>query len=219
MMPVTMAKKPATFDEKVRKPGLRAISEMVGQTPKFPRTGGHPFKKIATAKRDIPSEKFPPYWTEALDDLMSAYNQICAYSGFRIHPVTGSRSADHMIAKSLSWRNVYEWKNYRLACGRLNSRKREFDDVIDPFHVQAGWFELDLVTFNIVPAPGLNNKTTELINLTIERLGLNDFRHYREDYAELYLSREISLRVLRKEAPYIAYELFRQHRLNPGDVY
>ena len=95
---VTPAPEPATFQERVRAPGLRAIAEMVGERP--PRQSGRRFQKIADRREDIPADKFPPYWTEAIDDLMRLYNQICAYSCFRIHPVTGSRSVDHMAAKS-----------------------------------------------------------------------------------------------------------------------
>ena len=218
-MPVKLAAKPADFDAKVRFPGLRAISEMVGQIPKYPRKAGRAHAKIARSKKQIPAEKFPAYWTDALDDLMNAYSQICAYSGFRIHRVTGARSADHMVAKSRSWRQVYEWDNYRLACGRLNSRKLDFEDVIDPFDVKLGWFWLNLVTFEIEPASGLDKATTKQISDTIARLGLNDFKQDREEYAEDYLCREISLRILKKESPYIAYELFRQKKLNLGDVY
>lgn len=219
MLPVKCAAEPATFDAKVRLPGLRAISEMVGQTLAFPRTAGRRHAKIASSKNKIPPKKFPPYWTEALDDLMKAYGQICAYSGFRIHPVTGARSADHMVAKSCSWRRVYEWSNYRLACSRLNSRKREFQDVLDPFKVRHGWFCLNLITFEIHAATGLDQVTTDRIDDTIARLGLNDFKQDREEYAEDYLNGEISFRILKKEAPFIAYELYRQNRMRAGDSY
>src|ERR1700722_1881380 len=101
MIRVVPAREPGTFDSKVRVPGLRAIAEMVGEKP--PRSGGKRFPTVAKRRKDIPAEKFPPYWTEALDDLMTAYNGICAYSCFRIHPVTGSRSVDHMVAKSRAW--------------------------------------------------------------------------------------------------------------------
>jgi hypothetical protein len=92
VIPVVKAPKPKRFDEKVRRPGLRAIAELVGKVPPYKRTAGKPFKKIAPRERDIPAERFPPYWTEALDDLMAEYHEICAYSCFRIHPVTGTRS-------------------------------------------------------------------------------------------------------------------------------
>jgi hypothetical protein len=94
MIRVTPAPEPPHFDDVVRAPGLRAIAEMVGERP--PRRGGRRFRKIAEMREEIPPDQFPPYWTKVLDDLMAAYDRVCAYSCFRIHPVTGSRSVDHM---------------------------------------------------------------------------------------------------------------------------
>lgn len=219
MIPIKLAKKPASFDADVKIPGLRAIAEMVGQPPSPARTAGKPFGKIAKTKKSIPSKKFPAYWTEALDDLMRAYGQICSYSCFRIHPVSGARSADHMIPKSKSWRHVYEWSNYRLACSRLNSRKNDFPDVLDPFQIKHGWFSLNLLTFEIEPGSGLSAAIVQDVQNTIDRLGLNDFVRDREEYAEEYLSGDISLKILKKEAPFIAYELFRQGKLKAGDQF
>jgi hypothetical protein len=83
MIRVACAPEPGTFSTKVRDPGLRAIAEMVGETP--PRSHGRRFAKIARLRQEIPADKFPSYWAEALDDLMSAYKCICAYSCFKIH--------------------------------------------------------------------------------------------------------------------------------------
>src|SRR5207249_1405577 len=107
----------ASFDEAVRVPGLRAIAEMVGEKPL--RNAGRRYRKIADRREDIPADEFPPYWTESLNDLMKLYDRVCAYSCFRIHAVTGSRSVDHFAAKSRRWDRVYEWSNYRLACSLL----------------------------------------------------------------------------------------------------
>jgi hypothetical protein len=84
---------------------------------------------------------------------MAAYHQICAYSCFRIHPVTGAQSADHFAPKSQSWRKVYQWSNYRLCSGRLNARKNDYGDVLDPFEIQPGWFQLELLGFQVIPDP------------------------------------------------------------------
>jgi hypothetical protein len=133
MIPVMRAPEPASLDLKVRQPGMCAIAGMVGRSSRHPRTNGKRFKKIADRGSDIPTEQFPNYWTRVLDHLMTAYHQVCAYSCFRIHPVSGSRSADHFAPKSRSWRSIYEWSNYRLCCGRINVRRNDFGDVLDPF--------------------------------------------------------------------------------------
>jgi hypothetical protein len=190
MIRVTPAPEPPTFDQRVRTPGLRAIAEMVGEKPY--RRGGRRFQKRADRRGDIPAEEFPTYWTEALDDLMTAYDRICAYSCFRIHPVTGSRSVDHMAAKSRAHDKVYEWSNYRLASSLLG--------------------------FQVVPDRGLMPEIRNRVKQTIDRLGLDDFRSSRERDAENYWSRRVSLVVLTEESPFVAKELRRQRRLNDGDI-
>jgi len=216
MIRVTPAPEPAAFDKLVRKPGLRAIAEMVGERPL--RKAGRRFQKVADRREDISPEKFPDYWTKVLDDLMSAYDQICAYSCFRIHPVTGSRSVDHMAAKSRAHDQVYEWLNYRLACSLLNARKKDFGDVLDPFEIIDGWFQLELLGFQVLPAPELAAEIRTRVKQTIDRLGLDDFRRSRERDAENYWARNVSLAVLTEESPFVAKELRRQGRLNDGDI-
>ncbi len=218
MIHVYPADEPPGFDERVRIPGLRAIAELVGEEPEPSRTAGRRFQKIADHRQDIRPQKFPAYWVEVLDDLMTAYRRICAFSCFRIHPVTGARSVDHMAPKSRAWDQVYEWRNYRLASSLLNARKRDFSAVLDPFEVEDGWFELELVGFQVRPAPGLDPETRAQIVATIERLGLDDFRTSRARDAELYWSGEISFAVLMEESPFVAAELRRQGRLNEGDT-
>ncbi len=221
MIPVKATKKPKNFDEKVRNPGLRAIAEMVGKTPAYPRTGGKAFKKIAKRQCDIPADKFPAYWTEVLDELFTAYNEICAYSCFRIHPVTGARSVDHFAPKSTNWREIYKWTNYRLCCSRLNSRKNNFTALIDPFEISFNYFKLELVGFQVLPGDAV--KTTSplfsQIKYTIDTLGLNDFKNDRAEDAEGYWDKDYSLKALKRESPFVAYELWRQNRLNNGDVW
>ncbi len=217
MIPVIVAEEPDTFDRVVRQRGLLAIAELSGRRPQTKRRAGRPFKQVAARARDIPSEAFPPYWTDCLDDLMTCYDQICAYSCFRIHRVTGARSADHFAAKSRDWKRVYEWLNYRLCCSRLNARKNAFSSVLDPFEIKPGWFQLELVGFQVHPDRKLPAKLQAQIQHTIDLLGLNDFRADRTKDAELYWSHDVSLKILRRESPFVAAELHRQGRLNPGD--
>ena len=106
MIPVKPAAEPPEFEVKVRVPGHRALAEMVGQKPNPPRPKGKAFKKVANRREDIPSKEFPTYWVSAINDLLFAYNRICAYSCFRIHRVTGAASVDHMAPKSRRWDQV-----------------------------------------------------------------------------------------------------------------
>jgi hypothetical protein len=80
------------------------------------------------------------------------------------------------------------------------------------------WFQLELLAFQIVPNPSLPQATRNKIQATIDRLRLNDFRKKREENAERHWQRGYSLDVLKRESPFVAFELNRQGRLRLGDV-
>lgn len=216
MMRVCQAPEPATFDQKVRQPGLLAIAELAGQAPDVPRLAGRPFAQVATDRSEIRPDKFPDYWTRVLDELMEAYHEICAFCCFRIHPVTGGRSADHFVPKSRDWRAVYEWSNLRLCSTSINGRKWNNADMLDPFEIGEGWFQLELVGFQVMPNPALPAETRRAVDRTIQRLGLNasTLCKAREEDAENYWTGDVTERILDRESPFVAAELRRQNRLN-----
>ncbi|MDQ0122056.1 hypothetical protein J2W17_001001 [Pseudomonas lini] len=152
---VERADEPQNFDVNVRQPGLRAIAELVGEAD-LPKRAGRPRKVVAQARDAIPADKFPAIWTEALPELMEAYNRLCAYVCIYIEPVTGGASVDHMLPKSLAWQDVYEWHNYRLACTLMNARKNNYENVLDPFEVEDGWFRLKLTGYQVIPGIDLD---------------------------------------------------------------
>jgi hypothetical protein len=110
------------------------------------------------------------------------------------------------------------WDNYRLAAARLNARKNAFGDVLDPFEVQDGWFELELVGFQVLPTHGLTAAIRQEIQNTIDRLKLDDLRSAREEDAVSYWEEQVSFARLMKESPFVAMELRRQGRLLAGDA-
>lgn len=213
MIPVTPAPEPESFKVKVGKPGKIAVAELVGERPKRP--SGKRLLKKADRRDDIPASAFPPYWRECLPEMLRAYDSICAFSCFRIHPITGAPSVDHMAPKSRKWDKVYTWENYRLACTRMNARKLNFEDLLDPFEVRDGWFHLELVGFSLFPNPALETSIQEKIDLSIARLRLNDadFREKRAHDAEDYWNRAITFAILARESPLVARELQRQNRM------
>lgn len=154
MIRVELAPEPADFNSKVRQPGLRAMAELVGE-PNLPKRRGRKREVIASSRDEIPADKFPALWTEALPELLDAYGRVCAYMSFYIEPVTGAASVDHMLPKSLNWQEVYEWRNYRLACAQMNSRKNDYQDVLDPFEIEDSWFRIELVGYQVIPATQL----------------------------------------------------------------
>ena len=207
MMRVIPAPEPETFDERVRQPGLRALDALAD-------------RHYAGSKAAIPAGKFPPYWRRSLTDLLEGYRRICSYLSLYIPRGTGARSVDHMVAKSLAWDRAYEWRNYRLACSLMNARKGEAVSVLDPFDVEEGWFVLELVAFQVMPADGLAGPIAVAVEDTIKRLRLNDDEccGAREEYAEEYWCGEITIGHLERHAPFVASELRRQNRLHADDI-
>ena len=217
MIPVRPAEEPPNFDADVRRPGLRAIAERVGETP--PRTAGRRYEQVAQSREEIPSGAFPPYWRAALGDLLESYNRICSYLSLYIPDGTGAPSVDHMVAKSMRWDQVYEWRNYRLACSLMNARKGAVAGVLDPFDIEDGWFALELYEFQVMPGGGPSGDVLTAVEETIERLRLNDLEccSARSKFAEEYWQSHISLDHLRRHAPFVARELQRQGKLRDGE--
>ncbi|KQW30056.1 MULTISPECIES: hypothetical protein [Pseudomonas] len=90
---------------------------------------------------------------------------------------------------------------------------------MDPFKVQPDWFQLELVGFQVIPDRNLPLNIQNDIQSTITALGLDDFRSEREQDAERYWQNDYSLKILKMESPFVAYELYRQGRLNPMDTW
>ena len=116
MIHVAPKDEPPDFDERVRQPGLKALER--GDNP------------------------LPAYWRRCLDDLYRQYDRICAYACVLIPPVTRGRSVEHFAPKKKHRDHTYEWDNYRLVCSVMNSRKWEFEDVLDPFEISDEWFQM-----------------------------------------------------------------------------
>lgn len=217
MIPVLAAAEPADFDARVRQPGLSAIGERVGEPARVRRTGPR-LERRASSRGELTSADFPPYWRNATDSLLAAYNRVCAYACLYIERLTGASSVDHWAPKSLRWDQVYEWTNYRLACSLMNSRKGDFGDVLDPFQIESEVFALDLVTLRAVPGPKAGDRHAKVLE-TIERLGLDgsEYADALSEYYMAYKSHDISFGHLARRAPFLAYELRRQGQLNPED--
>lgn len=216
MIRVEPAPEPAAFDEQVRQPGLRALAELVGELPTKRRRGRPRKDQSAYSRREeIPSDRFPPKWTAVLPELLASYRRICAYTCFYIEEVTGAATVDHMLPKSSSWEQAYEWSNYRLACAFANTYKNAAQDALDPFEIEDGWFQLELVGFQVIPNPALPEARRAQVEATIARLHLNadECRRQREDIFHAYTSKDISLPYLERRAPFIARELHRQGKL------
>ncbi len=171
MIHVNEQPEPANFNANVRLKGLKYLSDhgIDPNTPLPPKT------IISTC------------WRDCLDDMYTLYSGTCAYLAVHFERVTGAGSVDHFIAKSPMPSRAYDWPNYRLACSKMNSCKREYDDVLDPFLLADGWFHVELVSGRIFANPERTAAEITLIDAAIERLGLDEpgcremrGRHYLE---------------------------------------
>ena len=199
MIHVTAQHEPDSFDAKVRQKGRAWLQR----------------KAIPLDQPLPPKTRLEPYWRQCLDELHTSYDGCCAYLAMYLVRATGGVSVDHYISKSHRPDMAYEWSNYRLASLRMNSRKRDYDDVLDPFEVEPGWFRLELVTGHIYPNPQLPVEQRKAIQTTIDRLRLDDDRNRRERASHYQDCRECLFPVdhLRKLSPFVWFEAKRQRLL------
>lgn len=220
MIPVELAPEPKAFDREIRQPGLSAIDELVGRAPRIKRPGPRR-AKVADTETSIPADKFPPFWRNALDEMMGAYDHRCAYLAMFIEE-TGGPTVDHVIPKSVAWDRVYEWSNYRLCAGVVNSKKGELLGLVDPVGAKVGWFALDLASYRVVRGGSAPQAQRERIDATLPLLNVRDCCAQRKRYVEEYRrgpgAKGIDLTYLEHRAPFIAVELRRQGQLMRGDV-
>lgn len=186
MIKVEPRPEPDSFDAQVRKPGQKALDE--GRDP------------------------LPTHWRRCLAQLWTAYDGICAYSCFFIPRVVGASTVEHFAPKSGKRELAYEWSNYRLVCALLNSRKRDFADVLDPFEIEDGWFELEFLFMQVRPAESLTDVIRKQVEETIQRLKLNDQEctAERARWYEDWRKGEITAAYMERHAPFIYREAVRQ---------
>ena len=196
MISVAPAAEPADFDVKVRQPGTAFLKKT--------RCPG----SRAWASHD--------YWRRAIGDLLGAYENICSYSGSWTKTNAGSTttpqdsSVDHFIPKSLAPSKAYEWANYRLSRARLNNRKGNHNDVLDPFSLPGRWFTLDFTSFLVIPHQSLSRNKKRRVQKTIDRLRLNTDNDYVQERVEVvreYCLGNSTFEVLKQFWPFIACEM------------
>jgi hypothetical protein len=121
---------------------------------------------------------------------------------------------EHFKPKRLYPKLAYVWHNYRLVCGRLNGRKGDYEDVLDPFVVEDGWFVIDFSSMQVKPATTLAPARAAAVQATIDRLKLNDDDtcvEARQEWVTQYSKTPgVPFEMLRRYAPFIAAELQRQ---------
>ena len=172
-----------------------------------------------TANPASRKKRMPAYWRDGAPELRKAYKGVCAYFCCYVQPATGGGSTDHFVPKSHSRATAYKWDNYRFACSRMNSRKRDARDVVDPFTLADDWFELYFPTMRVRPSRLPKGKDLTTVKATIKRLNLNSTEcvEEREGHWNNYSKHGLSAERLGQHAPFIAMEAARQGLLKPVD--
>jgi hypothetical protein len=150
------------------------------------------------------------YWTRAAKDLHAAYSGICAYTAMYL---PDQWSVDHFRPKSAFPSLAYEWTNFRLASGRVNSSKGNQTNIIDPVDVESDWFFLDIPSCLLRPNPNLDKATRSRINGTINSLRLNqDDNHVQErcNILMAFARGDILEGFLSRRYPFLSKEIVRQ---------
>ena len=127
--------------------------------------------------------------------------------------VPSNCSVDHFQPKTKSPNLAYEWSNYRLAHQKINSYKGSSTGVLDPFHIQEGWFTLDFSNCFVKPNKALPQDVTDEIANTIQILRLNTddaLVQSRFDLVRDYSKGICPMEFLELRYPFIAAELKRQ---------
>lgn len=196
MIPVEPQPEPDVFDQLVRIPGKHFLRKLSGSKPTYKQW------------------KYQDHWKHIRFHLYKAYHGICAYSAHWIPCGSTVPNIDHFIPKSVEPELAYEWGNYRLAGSLVNALKRDWQDVLDPFTIEDNWFYLHFPSLMLHPNPELSSQLQQKIWATIDRLQLNDnqtFVEERSAWLEPYCRGKEDFSVLKKNAPFIAYELERQN--------
>jgi hypothetical protein len=157
------------------------------------------------------------YWRAIIPDLYNAYLGICVYTCIWTPFDTGWKTVEHFKPKDRYPQEAYQWNNYRFVCGTMNGRKGDYEDVLDPFKLQDGWFIMHFPSLQLKPGRQLKDEEKESVKKTIKRLKLNESAcvRGRKDWLMPYLQKEYGFSFLEKRAPFLAHELRRQELIDP----
>lgn len=170
---------PMEFDSRARQPGLRWLAQHPGKKP------------------------IPDKWSQFKPRLADGFRQLCGYTAM-FEPVG---TVDHFVSVKADRALAYEWSNYRFASAWVNSSKQDAENVLDPFEVEDGWFEILLPSLQLVLTDAVPIEHRGRAEFTLRRLHLRDdervIRQRREWY-RLYQEGHLTLAGLRIRAPLIA---------------
>ena len=184
MIRVPPVAEPSHFDAQARQPGRKWLQE------------------------NPHSERPRDLWSPFRPELAEGFKNRCGYSAM----MDMNGTVDHFRSLKHYRDLAYEWSNYRYAAQWLNSSKRA-GEVLDPYEVGEGWFEVLLPTFQLVLTDKVPPEMRTLAEATLRHLPIaNDERvlRQRRKWYELYRDGKLTLEGLREMAPLIAAAVEKQ---------
>ena len=155
---------------------------------------------------DHPGDRRPKdFWTPFKGKLADGFRNLCAYSAM-YEPVG---TVDHFVSVDEDRSKAYEWENYRYCAAWINSSKNNVsaDDMLDPFDIVDGWFELHLPSLQLRVSEIVPDKLRQRAEYVLVRLHLRDderVMRQRREWYHMYLCGELSHDGLKGKAPLIA---------------
>jgi hypothetical protein len=151
------------------------------------------------------------FWSEFKPQLAEAFRSLCAYSAM-YEPVG---TVDHFVSCDEDRARSYDWTNYRYAAAWINASKQALrsHEIVDPFAVEHGWFELLLPSLQLVVTDAAPAAWRERAQRMLERLHLgHDERvvRQRREWYRMYQTGELTLEGLARKAPLIAAAVRKQ---------
>ncbi|KJV07030.1 hypothetical protein VZ95_20340, partial [Elstera litoralis] len=196
MIPLILADEPHWFDAGVRQKGRAHLATVEAQ-----RT------------EPLQSKHFQAFWARYTREIHAIYSGICAFTGLYIdfdEKIEDQKvSIDHFRPKVKYKSLAYEWANYRLCMKKINQRKGDSEEIIDPISIPDNFFYLNIDDGSVKLREFPGHETwVEACKTTIDTLGLNN-KHLRRRRSQLIQSYRISgdKDELKFRAPFLYYAL------------
>ncbi len=124
-------------------------------------------------------------------------------------------TVDHFVSRDEDPSLAYEWTNFRYAAAWINSSKSALrsDQVLDPFEVGDGWFEIILPSCQMVLTDRCPPEFRDRAQTMLKRLKLGDGESvvsYRREWYRMYCEEGLPLEILARKAPLIARAVRKQ---------
>lgn len=110
-------------------------------------------KGLAWLKKNPNCKRPKDFWSPFRHALADGFSDRCGYSAMWI----SSGTVDHFVSIHADQTLAYEWSNYRYVEGWINGSKNKCNEteILDPFDVENGWFEILLPSLQLVVSDSL----------------------------------------------------------------